>query len=254
MNLILYKIKHKWFNSVLYILMLAILTIYMTRTSEFSSPYFILFWFILVTEPYRYSLFDLSGHYGRSIEFNAFKMNSSKLSQNLKLLSIKPLDFSKTNTIYAVFKLVPLWVVIYFTNSSLISTPLFVFTLAMLLKAFIGPLHSIVTSKFRDIFIQYPEMKNKDKKNLFYDTITDLNPFINPKTFRRIYGLFNWGLIGIVAWFYIVVFRDTFIDGGINIYHPIWIVILTISITILTIYSTYLYRLERRLENELYQS
>lgn len=256
MNLILFKIKHKWFNSIIYLVMLFWFGFLLYVQTDDMYPYFVLFWFILITEPYQYGLFDLTCHFGKSVAFNAFRMNTSHLDQNLKLLSLRPIEFIKINVIYTILKLIPLWILILVINIDSLEFPFIVFSLALILKSAVGPIHTMITSRLRNLFIQNKEMKNKEKRVQFFNEISEYNPYLNSKTFKRLFKAFTYGLIGFIAWLYVFAFKYAFASNSqvINIYHPLWLIILTISWIIILTYSAYIFQAERRLENELYKS
>lgn len=253
MKLILFKIKHRWLNSILYLIVLILFGLLLTE-GDSIDPFYALFWFILITEPYQYGLFDLTGHFSKTAGFTPFKMNASKLKQNLKLLSVKPLEFSKTNVIYTLFKLAPLWILILVFNPNMFGIPIIAFTIVMLLKSFVGPIHGIYSTRLREIFLEQPELKNKEKRKLFLDTIDEVNPYLDKSIFKRLYSFLTWGILGIIFWFYAFIFGSVLMDPPVNMYHPVWLVIVTIALVIVLSYSTYIIRAERRLENELYQS
>lgn len=261
LKLILYKEKHTLLNTLAYLLMLLNFSLLLIIPDEPRYPYFVIFWYVLMSESLKYGLFDLTVHFSKNAGFSAFKIGTShtRLNENLKMLSIPPIQFAKTNLLYTILRLIPFWLVIMIFEPGMLELPWFIFSALMLLKAIIGPIHSIIVSMYRDIQINEKSLSNKEKRHHFFNQVREINPYLNTSTFRRLYKLFTYGFFGVIAWLYIVIFGANITDGTyayavFDYTHPYWLIVLSISLSILVIYSTYIFLQERRLEHEIYRS
>ena len=152
-KLYLYKEKYNILNNLAYLLMLVIFSALVITDDQAHEPVFVLFWFAFMTEALRFSVFDLAPHISKGADYQPFKANATHLQSNLKLLSIKPIQFMKYNAVYIILRLLPLWIVTIVFNNTQIRLILSIFTLAYLYKGVIGPLHSFVASHLREITI-----------------------------------------------------------------------------------------------------
>ena len=251
--------KHKEKNSLLilgvYLFALAvyIVTLFAREHNADDAFAFYLFtWIAVMTEAFRFSLFNLSYYSANGSDYSITKPVVSQLKTHLQFLSIKMTDFILYNVVYTGLRLVPFIIATLLIRPDTFSLLFIgVFVLLFLIKAFVGPMTTTINSLKIDINLNNKECSMNEKRELVFKQIQNLYPQANMTLFRVLHYTYIFGFIGFVATIYFIIFPEFYEIFNLNAY-----IVGTISIVgmcIILIYGTYLNYIERKHDDELYQ-
>lgn len=250
-----HKERNSKFIFVLYLIILVVYSMLVILQdkdiSEFSSI-FILSWSALMTEIFKHSLFNLSYYYSNGSDYSVFKPVASYLKAFLQLLSIKTSDFILYNIIYTIIKLTPFVLVtlIFATTSNMIFFILF-FVLFFVVKAYMGPMQTILNSIRIEIYSQNKDLTKQERKEEFEMRLKSVYPNINVSLYNTLFNFFQWGCIIVLIDFYVAFFQDLFPNFSFDT--PIIIGIFICGHIVLMIYGVYINKIENEFDHELYQ-
>jgi hypothetical protein len=196
-----------------------------------------------MVEVFRHSLFNLSYYFSIGNDYSINKPTPSTLRTNLMMLSIKTSDFVKYNMIYTVIKLLPfVLVTVLFNQDTVLFVGMLFMVVLFLLKAYTGPIHTMITSMKIELTLENKDLPRKERKEEYMLQLKEMYPTVNLKLFSVMFSLFVIGYLGYFVYGYTLVFPSLF--GTLSYKSLEFITVFIVSTLILFIYGVYLNKLE----------
>jgi|GEM_PF-3004817 len=206
---------------------------------------------VLIPELFRFSLLNLSYFFARGGNSSIFKGQLASVETNIKLLSIKMSTFIKYNIVYTVLRLLPFWIIALIVNpEENILLGVGVLSLSFLVKAYVGPTHTVIITERTKVYTENKDLDKKEKKEKMITTLSNKYKGFNYRIYSTYIWIFTIGYFAVLSYSYIIVFPGFL--GAFHIpFNPIYLFV--VGLATLIIYGVYINRLEFTRENELYQ-